>query len=96
MKNHEILIEDGFIVDLGTQVGKAEIEFDASGRLLTPSFIDSHTHPILAIEVNEFNQRLKMESRIKVLLTLEVVSFLQLIMLEIVLKMNCSNIPCPI
>ena len=46
LENQEILIEDGIIIEIGTNVSDAEVEFDAKGALITPGFVDSHTHPI--------------------------------------------------
>ena len=46
LENQEILIEDGIIKEIGTNVSGAEVEFDAKGALITPGFVDSHTHPI--------------------------------------------------
>jgi imidazolonepropionase len=46
LENQEILIEDGIINEIGTNVSGAEVEFDAKGALITPGFVDSHTHPI--------------------------------------------------
>ena len=46
LENQEILIEDGIIKEIGESVSGARVEFDADGALITPGFIDSHTHPI--------------------------------------------------
>ncbi|MBT5956355.1 MAG: imidazolonepropionase [Candidatus Marinimicrobia bacterium] len=46
LENQEILIEDGLIAEIGEKVGSAEVEFDAECALITPGFVDSHTHPI--------------------------------------------------
>ena len=46
LENHEILIEDGFIKEISESVSRAELEYDAKGALITPGFVDSHTHPI--------------------------------------------------
>ena len=46
IKHHQILIEDGKIVQIAKVVSGAEIEIDADNALITPGFIDSHTHPI--------------------------------------------------
>ncbi len=42
----EILIEDTTIIQIDSTVGDAEVEIDADGALITPGFVDSHTHPI--------------------------------------------------
>ena len=44
--DQEIYIKDGIIVDISNSVQSASNEIDAKGRLVTPGFIDSHTHPI--------------------------------------------------
>ena len=46
IKDHQILIEDGKIIQIAKEVNGAEIEIDADNALITPGFIDSHTHPI--------------------------------------------------
>ena len=46
LENQEILIQDGFIKEISDSVTGAELEFDAEGALITPGFVDSHTHPI--------------------------------------------------
>ena len=46
LENQEILIEDCVIKEIDTNVSGAEVEFDAKGALITPGFVDSHTHPI--------------------------------------------------
>jgi len=46
LENQEILIEDGFIKEISKSVSGAELEYDAKGALITPGFVDSHTHPI--------------------------------------------------
>jgi len=37
-------VKDGVIVELGAAVGAAHRELDADGRLVTPGFVDIHTH----------------------------------------------------
>jgi imidazolonepropionase len=44
--NQEILIEDGHIIEIAETVSDVEVEIDADGALITPGFVDSHTHPI--------------------------------------------------
>ena len=44
----EILVEDSTIIQISKTVGKAEEEIDADGALITPGFVDSHTHPIFS------------------------------------------------
>ena len=56
--NVEILIEDSTIIKIDSTVGYAEEEIDADGALITPGFIDSHTHPIFSSNrAGEFSMR---------------------------------------
>ena len=58
LENQEILIEDGIIKEIGANISGAEVEFDAEGALITPGFVDSHTHPIFfGNRGNEFGMR---------------------------------------
>ena len=58
LENQEILIEAGIIKEIGESVSGARVEFDADGALITPGFIDSHTHPIFfGNRGNEFGLR---------------------------------------
>ncbi|MFM9084520.1 MAG: N-acyl-D-amino-acid deacylase family protein, partial [Actinomycetota bacterium] len=40
----DIAVKDGLIVEVGTVVGEAREENDAAGLLVTPGFVDIHTH----------------------------------------------------
>jgi len=40
----DIAVKDGLIVEVGTVVGEAREEIDAAGLLVTPGFVDIHTH----------------------------------------------------
>ena len=40
----DIAIENGKIVELGTNVGKGAEEIDAVNKIVTPGFVDPHTH----------------------------------------------------
>jgi N-acyl-D-amino-acid deacylase len=40
----DVGIRDGLIVEVGETVGPAATDVDASGCLVTPGFIDPHTH----------------------------------------------------
>ena len=54
----EILVEDSTIIQISKTVGVAEEEIDADGALITPGFVDSHTHPIFSgNRANEFGMR---------------------------------------
>ena len=44
--NIEILIEDGTIIDMGPSIEKGNHSIDCNYKLVTPGFIDSHTHPV--------------------------------------------------
>ena len=44
--NIEILIEDGIIIDMGPSIKKGNHSIDCNYKLVTPGFIDSHTHPV--------------------------------------------------
>ena len=56
----EILISDGKIIDVGPKVPDADELFDCENKLVTPGFVDCHTHPVfLDGRENEFEMRLK-------------------------------------
>ena len=58
--NHDIVIEDGKVYDIGHELGSADNIFDCSSMLVTPGFVDPHTHPVfLNYRESEFNLRLK-------------------------------------
>lgn len=40
----DIAVDDGLIVEVGTVTGEAERTIDAEGHLVTPGFVDIHTH----------------------------------------------------
>jgi len=46
MSNIEILIEGETIQEIGPTVNNADEIVDCSGRLVTPGFVDPHTHPV--------------------------------------------------
>ena len=55
----EIAIENGRIAAIGTTVGDCDKLLDCAGCLLTPGFVDSHTHPVfLDGRENDFAMRL--------------------------------------
>lgn len=72
MKSAGIAIKDGRILDLG---GSQEIaakyswleRIDAQGRILTPGFVDSHTHPVFVhTREDEFALRLAGKSYVEI------------------------------
>ena len=59
-KNMEILISNGKIIEIGSKVSDADQLFDCENKLVTPGFVDCHTHPVFVDErENEFEMRLK-------------------------------------
>ncbi len=44
MKKADVCIENGIIVSVGGEARKCDREYDASGCLVMPGFIDAHTH----------------------------------------------------
>ena len=46
IKNSEILVSNGQILEISNNIDKTNNDIDANNSLITPSFIDSHTHPI--------------------------------------------------
>ena len=54
----EILFEDEVILEISKNVSTADEEIDADGALITPGFVDPHTHPIFyGNRANEFSMR---------------------------------------
>ena len=63
----EILIEDSTIIQIDSTVGDAEVEIDADGVLITPGFVDSHTHPVFCgNRAGEFGMRVAGKSYEKI------------------------------
>ena len=59
-RNMEILISDGKIIEIGHKVPDVDQSFDCENKLVTPGFVDCHTHPVFLDERdNEFEMRLK-------------------------------------
>ena len=60
LKNPEIVIEEDKIYEIGYTLGPADTLFDCCNMLVTPGFVDSHTHPVfLNYRENEYNMRLQ-------------------------------------
>ena len=58
IRDVEIMVKDDKISDIGQQVSGADEEIDADGALITPGFVDSHTHPIFSgNRAGEFDMR---------------------------------------
>ena len=55
LQDVDILVEDNTIIKIASNVQEADEEIDADGALITPGFVDSHTHPIFSgNRANEF------------------------------------------
>ncbi len=60
IKDVEILISEGKIIEIGSKVSDADQLLDCENKLITPGFVDCHTHPVfLDGRENEFEMRLK-------------------------------------
>ena len=58
IRDIEIMVKDDKISDIGQHVSGADEEIDADGALITPGFVDSHTHPIFSgNRAGEFDMR---------------------------------------
>jgi len=67
IKNVDILIEDDIISEIGSGVFKADEEINADGALITPGFVDPHTHPIFSCNRSrEFGMRVNGDSYEKI------------------------------
>ena len=62
--NQEILIENNKIIDIKSEIiDDVSYIIDAEQSIVTPGFIDSHTHPIfIGNRSNEFKMRLEGKS----------------------------------
>ncbi|HQQ67555.1 MAG TPA: imidazolonepropionase, partial [Candidatus Cloacimonadota bacterium] len=74
IRDGALAIKDGLIVALGTSseirmAFQAEKEIDASDKLITPGFVDSHTHPVFVhTREDEFAMRLAGKSYVEIAL----------------------------
>ena len=63
IRDVEIMVKDDKISDIRQQVSGADEEIDADGALITPGFVDSHTHPIFSgNRAGEFDMRVSGKS----------------------------------
>ena len=59
LKDVEILISEGKIIEIGSKVSDADQLLDCENKLITPGFVECHTHPVfLDGRENEFEMRL--------------------------------------
>ena len=59
MKDVEIILEKNKIVEVGRNLSDSDNVFNCKGMLVTPGFIDPHTHPVFLNSRNdEFMMRL--------------------------------------
>lgn len=57
----EMIVEDGAVKEIGKGLGSPEFEkVDADGKLVTPGFVDPHTHPV-------FNETRELEYEMRVM-----------------------------
>ncbi len=56
--NVDLIMEDGRVAAVGEALPEADRSLDAAGRLVTPGFVDPHTHPVFAHpRASEFGMR---------------------------------------
>ena len=61
--NSEIVIHNRKILEIGNNLGDADQLIDCNGMLVTPGFVDSHTHPVfLNGREDEFKMRIEGKS----------------------------------
>ena len=46
LENTEIAIEGNTIVEIGANLGEADQLINCNQKLVTPGFVDPHTHPV--------------------------------------------------
>ena len=55
----EVVIENGTIIDIGKKLGDTDHFIDCGNNLVTPGFVDSHTHPVFVnTREKEFEMRI--------------------------------------
>ena len=60
LENMEIVFSAGKIIDIGKQLGDTDEVFNCQNKLVTPGFVDCHTHPVFLDErENEFDMRIR-------------------------------------
>ena len=60
LKDKEIIISGGKISEIGSSLSSADEVFDCNNKMVTPGFVDCHTHPVFFDErENEFEMRTK-------------------------------------
>ena len=62
-KDLEVVIKNGKIIEIGRCLNDADEIYDCENKLVTPGFIDCHTHPVfLEDRSKEFDMRIKGQS----------------------------------
>ncbi len=60
LEDNELIISEGKISDIGNRLSGADEIFDCNNKLVTPGFVDCHTHPVFFDNrENEFEMRTK-------------------------------------
>ena len=57
LKDMEILISEGKIIEIGSKVSDADQLFDCENKLVTPGFVDCHTHPVFFLMEEKMSLR---------------------------------------
>ena len=56
----EVIIENDIIIEIGSSLRKVEDMIDCENKLVTPGFVDPHTHPVFYdTRESEFQLRLQ-------------------------------------
>ena len=59
----EIIIENDKIIEIGNKLGNADSFIDCGKNLVTPGFVDSHTHPVF-VDTREKNLRCEFQDQV--------------------------------